>query len=186
LRATWASSAAAVIALAAARPVDAHITVSPGRATPGSEATLTFTVPNETFDPRRPTRIDAVTVVPPRGVRVGQAEAKPGWTMRVSGRGVSWSGGSILYGQYATFGLVVELPDRTASVSFRGEEHFAFPRRRVERFPVPLELHASTAAAGDTSGVAEAALVIAVAAAAVLAGAGVFLGLRRWVLGGEG
>jgi len=184
LRGIWACSVglAALAAMSASPSASAHISVSPGRATAGSEATLTFSVPNETFTARARSRIDRVVVVAPRSVKIGQAQAKPGWTGLVRGRTVIWHGGSIPYGEYDTFGLVVEVPELKGRLVFQASEHFAIPQGRVEEFPVPLEVGTAAGGARDTSGTAEAALAIAAATAALLLGAIVFVSLRRWLV----
>ncbi len=117
-------------------------------------------------------------------MKISQAQAKPGWTVLVRGRTATWQGGSIPFEQYDTFGLVVELPDRKGRVVFQASEHFAFPRGRVEEFPVSFDLDAQAPGTGDTSDIiAEAALAIAAATAAVLLGGILFVGLRNWLVG---
>ena len=186
MRGTWVCSVGlvALAALSVSRSASAHVSVSPGRATAGSEATLTFSVPNETFTAHAGSRIDRVVVVAPRSVKIGQAQAKPGWSALVRRRTAIWRGGSIPYGEYDTFGLVVEVPERRGRLVFHASEHFAFPRGHVEEFPVPLEVTA-VQGARDSTGTAEAALAIATATAGLLLGAIVFLGLRRWLLARE-
>ena len=182
LRGTWACSVGlvALAALSASPSASSHVTVSPGRATAGSEATLTFSVPNETFTASG-SRIDRVVLVAPRSVKIAQAQAKPGWTALVRRRTAIWRGGSIPYGEYDTFGLVAEVPERHGRLVFHASEHFAFPRDRVEKFPVPLEVGTAVQGAPHTGDTAETALAIAVATAAFVLGAVVFLGLRRWL-----
>jgi len=187
LRGTWACSVglAALAALSASASASAHVSVSPGRATPGSEAALTFSVPNEMFMAHAASRIDRVIVVAPRSVKVTQAQAKPGWIAVVRGRTAIWRGGSIPYREYDTFGLVVEMPERTGRLVFHASEHFAVPPGRVDAFPVPLVVSAALQGAHDTWGTAEAALTVAAATAALLLGVIVFVGLRHWLVARE-
>jgi uncharacterized protein YcnI len=183
LRGTWACSCGLVAlvalgALSVSPPASAHVSVSPGRATPGSETTLTFSVPNETVTEQEASRIDRVVIVAPESVKIGHARTKPGWAALVQGRSATWRGGSIRTGKHETFGLVVELPERKGSIVFHASEHFAFPRGRVEQFAVPLDVE--SAARGSAAGVVFAAVTAAVLLAAVF-----FLGLRRWLTAGE-
>jgi uncharacterized protein YcnI len=176
-----ALAASVAAALAAAAPALAHVSVQPARTEPG-EQTLEFVVPNEYFDERMPSQIAEVVIEAPRGVTVGAAQAKPGWTSRRRGRTTTWSGGSIRYGQYELFGLEAELPADDPNVVFDATERFASPRGRAERYPVRLAIGSGTQGS-DSHGLAVAALGVA-AAAVVLAGAAFFLGLARWLRGG--
>jgi uncharacterized protein YcnI len=156
----------------------AHVTVTPVRAAPGSGTTLTFNVPNETVAQQRTSRIERVVVVAPEGVKIGRAQTKPGWAALVRGRTATWGDGSIRVGKHDTFGLVVELPERTGTIVFHASEHFAVPRGHVEDFAVPLDVE--SAARGTPVWV-----VVAAATAAALLAAVFFVGLRRWLTTGE-
>jgi hypothetical protein len=183
----WACSVGLVAlgALSASPSASAHVSVSPGRATAGSEATLTFSVPNETFTAHADSRIDRVIVVAPRNAKISQAQAKPGWIAVVRGHTAIWRSGSIPYREYDTFGLVVEVPEGKGRLVFHVSERFAVPPGRVDEFPVPFEVGAASERARDTGGTAEAALAVAVATAALLLGVIVFVSLRRWLIARE-
>ena len=180
MRGTWACSLGLVAlgAFSVSPTASAHISVSPGQAKAGSETTLTFSVPDETFAEQGTSRIDRIVVIAPQSVKIGQARPKPGWTDFVRGRSATWRGGSIRAGKHDTFKLVVELPESKGSIVFHATEHFALPRGRVEEFPVPLDIE--PAARGTAVWV-----TIAAATAAALLGAIFFLGLRRWLTAGE-
>jgi uncharacterized protein YcnI len=170
---------AAAVALTLPSLAAAHVTVSPTHTEPG-ERTLIFTVPNERFDPEHPAGIDRVTITTPRGVGIGQTQAKPGWKTSQRGRTVSWSGGSIGYGRYDTFGIEVEVPGGSEQLRFAATERFGSQPSRVERFPVVVVAPPRTSSGAH--GLAVAALVVAVGAS-VIAAAGLFVGLAHWLRG---
>ena len=157
------------------------MTVAPSRVGPG-EHVLTFTVPNELFVEESVSRVDEVVVEAPRGVRIGQAEAKAGWAGTVRAGKAIWSKGSILHRQYETFGIEVEVPADARLLHFRVTERFAVPRGQLERFPVLVPVRQDSSSSNGAHGIAVAALIVAVAAAAVAATA-CFLMLARWLRG---
>jgi uncharacterized protein len=171
--------AAAAGALALPLPAFAHVTVSPSRVEAG-ERTLTFTVPNEFVGAEGRSRIDKVVIEAPAGVALGNVQAKPGWTAVVHGRTATWSGGSIRFRRYDTFGLDVEMPDLASDLVFRATEGFAVPRH-VERYPVSVSLGAEPSSKGDHD-LAITAFVVALAAAG-LAAASFFFAIARWLRG---
>jgi hypothetical protein len=118
-------------------------------------------------------------------VEIAQIQAKPGWSALVRSRTAIWQNGSISYGEYDTFGVVVQVPARRGRLVFHAIERFAFPRGRVDESPVPFEVGTAVQGARDSMGTAEAALAIAGATAALLLGATVFLGLRHWLFARE-
>ena len=172
--------AAAGLALILARSAAAHVTVQP-TAIEAGEQTLTFSVPNEYFAPQGSARIGGVTIEVPRGVRIGELQTKAGWTSARRGRNATWSGGTIRYGEYDTFGLEVDVPADVHELVFRALERFDVPRHHVEVYPVRLALEA-TKPSSRRNGLAIAALIVAVAAAVLAAGA-FFMGLARWLRG---
>lgn len=91
----------ALVALAV--PAAAHVSVTPKEAERGSDATLTFRVPNE--------RDDAATVelaieLPADLERIEAAEV-PGWTAAVEDGAVRWTGGRIEPDQSQEFTVTV-------------------------------------------------------------------------------
>jgi uncharacterized protein YcnI len=176
-------AAVAVGALALAWPSGAlaHVTASPHEVPPG-EQTLVFRVPNEAFDPHEQQPIHAVVVAAPRGLRLEQAEAKPGWTTKLDGQTARWIGGSIPYHQFETFAVIASIPSGTSELRFQATEEFASRERRIEHYPVLIRVDTGRDAS-SSHGVAVAALVVAVVTAAVVTGLGLFLGLSRWLRG---
>ena len=174
-----ASIAAATGALVLPFSAFAHVTVAPARVEPG-ERTLVFTVPNEFGGARGRSRIDEVVIEAPAGVRLGNAEAKAGWTIVVHGQTATWRGGAIGYRRYGTFGVDVEVSSAASDLVFRATERFGVPRH-VERYPVPISLGSPPSSNSDHE-LALAALLVALAAAG-LAAASLFVGLARWLRG---
>jgi uncharacterized protein YcnI len=157
------------------------VTVSPARVEAG-ERLLTFTVPNELFEGARVSRIEKVAIKAPPGVRLRQSQTKAGWSGAIRGRTMTWSGGPISYGEYDTFGVVVEVPAGSLQLVFEALEYFDPPRSQVERFPVRLSVE-STSTSSSGHGLAVAALIVAVSTGA-LALAAFFIGSTRWLRGG--
>src|ERR671933_814685 len=89
--------AVGVLVLAAA----AHLSLSPRSVAVGADVDLVFSVPNE----GSPLGVERVTIGAPREFELDDGEAKPGWTQTRVGQAITWSGGRIPMGQYATFGL---------------------------------------------------------------------------------
>jgi hypothetical protein len=86
-----AAAIAFALALAAAAPVAAHVTVSPPAVSEDATDAVVLVTPNE-----RPghetTRLD---VSLPRELEVVSAEAPAGWKVETATRTVTWSGGTI-------------------------------------------------------------------------------------------
>ncbi len=135
-RAAIACAAAAAGIVASAIPAFAHITITPGSASPGSAAVLTFHIPNEEaaayttrVDMRVPTDhpIAQLLVEPVAGWTISVRTitlAKPlvtddgQFTQAVSE--VIWSGGRILPGQFQDFSLSADpLPQGAAQLTFK-------------------------------------------------------------------
>ena len=111
-RAIWASSVAAALVLAPS--AWAHLSVTPTKVPAGRLVDLTFSAPNADDA----AGIDRVTVTPPPGFALDDAEAKPGWTQSRAGGSVTWTGGNIPLREYATFGLRGTVPDRAGTIVF--------------------------------------------------------------------
>lgn len=117
--ARWWIGLAAIVAgvLGTAMPAAAHILITPSASLPGSTQLYTITVPEE-----RPVPTVGVEVHVPAGVVVVSFAAAPGWQRQISVNGagtvtaVTWSGGVILPGEYAQFGLYARNPDRAGSL----------------------------------------------------------------------
>ena len=105
---------ASSVALVFAAPAWGHLSVSPAKVPPGASVDLTFGAPNEDDD----VGVSRVTLTPPPGFDLDDAEAKAGWTQTRAGGAVTWSGGNIAKGQYATFSVRGTAPERTGAVVF--------------------------------------------------------------------
>jgi uncharacterized protein YcnI len=151
-----------------ASPAWAHLSVSPTRAAPGAAVDLAFAAPNEDDA----LGVSRVTLTPPAGFDLDDAEAKPGWTQSRAGGSVTWTGGNIPKGQYATFSIRGAAPTRAGAAVFRvavGDREGA-----SITYQVALDVTAGGHDWGTT------ALVVAIAAGA-LALVAFFLGLAVWL-----
>ncbi|HEY6962087.1 MAG TPA: hypothetical protein VI408_09395 [Gaiellaceae bacterium] len=165
----WSSLAISVCSTLALAPAAyAHLSVSPAQVKPGQAVDLVFGAPNEddAFG------ISRVTLRPPAGFDLDDAEAKPGWTQARSADAITWSGGNIPKGQYATFGIRGTAPDKTGTIVFNVRVGDAAGRGLTYR--VGLDV------VGSGHDVATPALIVALAAA-VLALIAFFVGLYVWL-----
>lgn len=130
---------AAVIGVAS--PAWAHVTIEPEQAPKGSDAVLTFTVPNE-MDNADTTQIE---IDFPTDHPIADASVEPvtGWTPTVktmtvqtpiktdSGntteavQSVTWTGGAIKPGQFQQFKVSVGLPDDADSLEFKALQTYS-------------------------------------------------------------
>jgi len=120
-----AAMVAAIATLALAGLASAHVEVQQGSAPAGDLAPVTIQVPNESAT----AATTSVAVKVPDGVDSVRVEPRPGWRYtlarvrltKASGTGdlatdvrvttVTWSGGRIEPGEFATFALLVATPD---------------------------------------------------------------------------
>ena len=84
-------AAAVTVVLVLAPSAAAHITISPPFVEDGTEAVISFSVPNE----RASHATVAVAVSVPTGISIIAATAPSGWSTVVDGSTVTWSGGRI-------------------------------------------------------------------------------------------
>jgi uncharacterized protein YcnI len=168
----WACSAVAFLALAA--PASAHLSLDPNAVRMGALVDLTFSVPNEDD----PLGIDHVTLGIPTDFQLDDAEAKPGWTQSRTGQAITWSGGHIAKGQYATFSIRGTAPKKIETVLF----NVLVGDRSGKSITYRVGLDVVAGGTHDTGArsLGKAALVVALAAA-VLALAALFLGLYVWL-----
>ena len=155
-------------ALLFASPAFAHLSVSPPKVSPGAPVDLTFAAPNED----NPAGISRVTLTPPPRFDLDDGEAKPGWTQARSGDSITWSGGNIPKGQYATFGIRGTAPEKGGDAVFK----VAVADRTGKSITYQVAL--SVASPGHDYG--KAALIVGIVAAA-LALAAFFVGLTVWL-----
>ena len=152
----------------------AHLSVSPTRVGVGQEVDLTFGAANEDDD----LGVDRVTLRVPEGFELDDAEAKPGWTQSRTGQAVTWSGGAIPKGQYATFSIRGTAPQKVETVLFNvlvGDR-----TGKSITYRVGLDVSAKGEQDSGARSLAKAALIAAIVAG-VLALAALFVGLYVWL-----
>jgi uncharacterized protein YcnI len=152
----------------------AHLSVSPTRVSVGEAVDLTFSAPNEDDD----LGIDHVTLTVPSGFDVDDAEAKPGWTQSKAGGSVTWSGGRIPKGEYATFGVRGTASKTPGTAMFKvlvGDR-----TGRSITYQVGLEVVRSTSRDNGARSLGKAAIAVALLAGA-LALVALFVGIYVWL-----
>jgi uncharacterized protein YcnI len=152
----------------------AHLSVSPTRVGTGAAVDLTFGAPNEDDD----LGVDHVTLTVPPGFDLDDAEAKPGWTQSRAGGSVTWSGGRIPKGQYATFGIRGTAPASPGTVTFKvlvGDRS-----GKSITYQVGLDVVASTSRDNGARSLGKAAIAVALLAG-LLALAALFVGIYVWL-----
>ena len=168
-------AAAGALALFVAPQAEAHVSVQPAQVEPGADATLTFAVPNEI-----PVgRVVEVRIALGQGWSIDDAEAKPGAPPRIDRERATarWPGLAIPPGTFETLAIRATAPAEdtrrpfTVVVLRRGAPNSNYSTRVLVR-----------GQSADRSGVAVAALVVAVATAVALFASLLFVGLRRWLL----
>jgi uncharacterized protein YcnI len=165
-------SAAAALALPAS--AGGHLSLAPRAAVAGSDVDLVFAVPNED-DAHGVVR---VTIGAPREFTVDDGEAKPTWTQTRAGQAVTWSGGRIPKGQFASFGIRGTAPDEPGAVIFNVLIGSRNGKTATYRVRLAIMAHGPRDAGARTLG--KAALFVGVAGAAIALGAG-FLALYVWL-----
>ena len=152
----------------------AHLSVSPTRVFVGEGVDLTFSAPNEDDA----VGIDHVTLRVPAEFDLDDAEAKPGWTQSTSGDAITWSGGRIPKGEFATFSIRGTAPSTAGTVTFNvlvGDRTGTSVTYRVG-----LDVVKSTTRDNGARTLGKAAIAVALAAA-VLALIGLFVAIYLWL-----
>lgn len=152
----------------------AHLSVSPTRVGVGEAVDLTFGAPNEDDD----LGVDHVTVTVPAGFDLDDAEAKPGWTQSRAGSSITWSGGRIPKGEYATFGIRGTAPSTAGTLTFNvlvGDR-----TGKSITYRVGLDVVKSTTRDNGARSLGKAAIAVALLAGA-LALVGLFVGIYVWL-----
>jgi uncharacterized protein YcnI len=171
----WSSLAIlACSALVFTGAASAHLSLDPARVTTGQPVDLTFSVPNEDDA----VGVDHVTLGIPGDFDLDDAEAKPGWTQSRTGQAITWSGGTIPKGQYATFSIRGTAPAKVETVLFNvlvGDR-----RGKSITYRIGLDVAAHGPRDPGARSLGKAALIVAVIAGA-LAVAGIFFGLYVWL-----
>ena len=172
-RATWACSAA-VAALAFPGIASAHLSIDPPSVVRGQLVELVFSIPNEDD----PVPVDHVTLGIPADFELDDAEAKPGWTQSRTGQAVTWAGGQIPKGEYATFSIRGTAPGKAETVLFNVLVGDRTGKTITYRVPLDVAAHGPQDAGARSLG--KAALIAAIVAGALALGA-LFLGLYLWL-----
>lgn len=171
-RSIWVCSALAALAVAPA--AFARLSINPDMIEQGKPVALVFAVPND----HDRYGVNHVTLGIPPEFQLYDAEAKPGWTQSRTQQAVSWSGGLIPLGQYATFSVRGTAPANPENVLFNvvvGDRTGKSYTDRVALSVVPQPQEDTGART-----LAKAALIVAIVAGALALGAG-SLGLWLWL-----
>ena len=172
LRSIWVCSAT-VVALVLAPAASARLSIDPSTTVAGRPVDLTFNVPNEgdTYG------VNHVTLGIPAEFQLDDAEAKPGWMQSRTQQAITWSGGLIPKGQYATFSIRGTAPKQAETVLFNvlvGDR-----TGKSNTYRIPLEVVAQ-ATENDDDSQSKTALIVGIVAVVLALGAG-FLGLYLWL-----
>jgi uncharacterized protein YcnI len=148
--------------------------VNPSRVHTGQLADITFSIPNADD----PIGIDHVTLGIPADFELDDAEAKPGWMQSRTGQAITWSGGRIPKGQYATFSIRGTAPTKVETVLF----NVLVGDRTGKSITYRLGLDVTAASSQDKGArtLGKAALGVAILAAVLALGA-LFVGLYLWL-----
>jgi len=171
----WSSLAISVCsALVFAGAASAHLSLDPPKVQTGQAVDLTFSVPNEDDA----VGVDHVTLGIPADFELDDAEAKPGWTQSRTGQAITWSGGNIPKGEYATFSIRGTAPKKAETVLFNVLVGDRTGKSITYRVGLDVAAHGPEDSGARTLG--KAALIVAVVAAG-LALIGLFVGLYVWL-----
>ncbi len=172
-RATWAFCSAA-LALVLAPAAFAHLSVDPSSVHTGALVDLTFSAPNQSDA----IGVDHVTLGIPSAFALDDAEAKPGWTQSRTGQAITWWGGRIPKGQYATFSIRGTAPSKPETVLFNvlvGDR-----TGKSITYRVAVDVTSSTGRDNGARTLGKAALLVGFVAGLLALGAG-FLSLYAWL-----
>ncbi len=172
-RGIWACSAA-VGALVFVGAASAHLSLNPARVTRGQLVDLVFSIPNQD----QAVGVDHVTLGIPADFDLDDAEAKPGWTQARTGQAVTWSGGHIPKGQYATFSIRGTAPQKVETVLFNVLVGDRAGKSITYRVGLDVAAHGPQDAGARSLG--RAALLVAIVAAG-LGLVAVFVALYVWL-----
>jgi uncharacterized protein YcnI len=152
----------------------AHVSVTPTRVASGEAVDLTVAAPNEDDA----LGVDHVTIRAPEGFALDDGEAKPGWTQSRSGNAITWTGGNIPKGEFATFVIRGDAPKRTGTITF----DVLVGDRTGKSITYRLGLDVASSKTEDPSARSLGKVALGVAlGAALLALAALFLGLYVWL-----
>jgi len=172
-RSIWVSSAA-IAALVLAPAAAAHLSIDPSTVKVGQLVDLTFNVPNEDDA----YAVNHVTLGIPADFQLDDAEAKPGWSQSRTQQAITWWGGKIPKGQFATFGIRGTAPVQPETVLFNVLVGDRTGKSITYHVPLDVASHGPQDSGARTLG--KAALIVAIVAGILALGAG-FLGLYLWL-----
>jgi hypothetical protein len=167
-------SISACSALVFAPAAGAHLSVSPSSLEANELADLTFSVPNEDDA----IGVDHVTLGIPAGFDLDDAEAKAGWTQSRTAGSVTWTGGRIPKGEYATFGIRGTAPANATTLTFN--VRVGDRTGKTISYASPLAVVGHGVQDSGARSLGTAALIAAIAAGALALGA-LFLALYLWL-----
>jgi hypothetical protein len=176
-----AFAAAGVASLVFVSAAAGHGSVTPTVAAPGAVRQFTFAIAN----PRDDARMVGFAVELPAGATVEDVTARqPEWIASSTRGRVEWRGGPIPPRAFDSFVLRARMPEREGTATFVGRELFDDGPGPSFRLDVVLAGR-SPGPGGEVTDegartLAKAALFVSIAAA-ILAAAGFFLGLGRWL-----
>jgi len=168
------AAGAVVVMLALATAAAAHLSIDPNKAQRGALVDLTFSVPNEDDA----YGVDHVTLGIPPEFALDDGETKTGWSQSRTGQAITWSGGRIPKGEYATFSIRGTAPSRVETVLFNVLVGDRAGKSITYRVGLDVVAHGSEDPGARTLG--KAALIVAIIAAALALSAG-FVGLYVWL-----
>jgi uncharacterized protein YcnI len=200
LRVAAVTGGSAALLLATALPAAAHVELTPDTAAPGQFLVYTVSVPNERDD----SATTAVDLKLPPGFILDAAQAVSGWKTVVvkaadgTPTQVTWTGGRIPVGTFATFQLQGRNPSTTGALSWRAIQHYEHvdvvwdgkpgsqtpaPVVTLSARSLPAAGAATTTGTTGTTGTTVDQLARSRAALAIaMAGAGLLVGLLPTVL----
>ena len=169
-------SACSVVAaaLVVAPPAAAHLSIDPSAVEVGQLVDLTFNVPNQDDA----YGVNHVTLGIPAEFALDDAEAKPGWAQSRTQQAITWSGGLIPKGEYATFSIRGTAPKQDETVLFNVLVGDRTGKSITYRIGLNVVQH--PIADNGARSLGKAALIVAIIAG-ILALAACFLGLYLWL-----
>jgi uncharacterized protein YcnI len=171
----WSSLAISVCsALVFTGAATAHLSIDPAQVTKGELVDLVFSVPNEADA----VGVDHVTLGIPADFSLDDGEAKPGWSQSRTGQAITWSGGNVPKGQYATFAIRGTAPKKAETVLFNVLVGDRNGKSITYRVGLDVQAHGQQDSGARSLG--RAALLIAILGAA-LALVALFTALYVWL-----
>jgi uncharacterized protein YcnI len=134
----------AVAALVLAPAARAHVTLSPAFVEAGVPSTVAFATPNE----RKGHATTSLRIEAPPGVELRAERPPPGWSLSVSDRFATWTGGRIENTDVVSFALGVTARTRAGTETFRAVQ--GYDDDEVVRWDAPLTVVPASADAAPS------------------------------------